>query len=290
MAREDYEANEKDIDRVNEITGLELEAGRRDGQETEDGFVPSHPLDDPQTLCRALVETIANEGPEEYAYFANENRQRIADAAQRDESVIEVLLIGYKMGITLGNAACMNDLGALYYMGELVPQDYAKAAELYHMAMQAGCYQSIINLGYIYEYGRIGRPDHQKAFQYYALAAALAPSCEATYKLGDMYSRGVAVERDMCVANALWEKAFELANNREDLAQPAARIAKLLMDPDCAQWDIKPDPLRALSLYQTAEVGLRLSIANGATYYKKRLQEVIEGQGWARELVELMGA
>ena len=39
----------------------------------------------------------------------------------------------------------MNDLGALYYMGDLVEQDYAKAAELYEMAADAGCFQSIIN-------------------------------------------------------------------------------------------------------------------------------------------------
>ena len=37
----------------------------------------------------------------------------------------------------------MNDLGALYYMGDLVEQDYAKAAELYEMAADAGCFQSI---------------------------------------------------------------------------------------------------------------------------------------------------
>ena len=78
----------------------------------------------------------------------------------------------------------MNDLGALYYMGDLVEQDYAKAAELYEMAADAGCFQSIINLGYIYEYGRTGKPDHTKAYQWYSLAAALAPSSEAVYKLG----------------------------------------------------------------------------------------------------------
>lgn len=31
------------------------------------------------------------------------------------------------------------------------------------MAMDAGCYQSIVNLGYIYEYGRTGDPDYAKA-------------------------------------------------------------------------------------------------------------------------------
>lgn len=69
----------------------------------------------------------------------------------------------------------MNDLGALYYMGDLVEQDYAKAAELYEMAADAGCFQSIINLGYIYEYGRTGKPDHTKAYQWIRSPQRLRP-------------------------------------------------------------------------------------------------------------------
>ena len=46
-------------------------------------------------------------------------------------------------------------------------------------------------------------------------------------------------------------------------------------------------PLRALALYQRAEIGLRIDIANGMTYYAKRLREAIEGQEKARELVEM---
>ena len=41
------------------------------------------------------------------------------------------------------------------------------AAELYEMAMDAGCHQSIINLGYIWEHGRTGERNYEKAFQYY---------------------------------------------------------------------------------------------------------------------------
>lgn len=38
------------------------------------------------------------------------------------------------------------------------------AAELYEMAMDAGCYQSIINLGYIREYGRTGERNYEKYY------------------------------------------------------------------------------------------------------------------------------
>lgn len=181
----------------------------------------------------------------------------------------------------------MNDLGALYYMGDLVEQDYAKAAELYEMAADAGCFQSIINLGYIYEYGRTGKPDHAKAYQWYSLAAALAPSSEAVYKLGDMFSRGRAVPQDRSKAYRLYERSLELARDDAEFAQPAIRIASMLIDPDAPSRGIDRNPLRALALYQRAEIGLRIDIANGMTYYAKRLREAIEGQEKARELVEM---
>lgn len=288
MSKEDYVPTPDDLEFVDREFDMSLGLSQRNGYDTEDGFVPEHPLDDVDRLCTKLLEKAAAAGSgDDYVIFVNAQRRRIRDAARRDERVARVVVIGHKMCIACGSASSMNMLGGMYYMGELVEQDYAKAAELYEMAMNDGLYQSIINLGYIYEYGRIGEPDHNKAFQYYALAAALAPSCEATYKLGDMFARGKVVERDMSKAYALWERAADLSENAEEFAQPAARIAKLLMDPDCAKWDIDPDPLRALMLYQRAEIGLRLSIAAGATYYRKRLEEVIEGQGWARELVNL---
>ena len=152
--------------------------------------------------------------PGAFAAFAARNRQRMCVAAADSDDVSRLLVIGYKMGISHGDAACMNDLGALYYMGDLVERAYAKAAELYEMAMSHGCYRSIINLGYIWEYGRTGERDYQKAYQYYALAAALADSSEAAYKLGDMYSRGKFVERDMAKAYQLWSRCLSVPARR----------------------------------------------------------------------------
>ena len=57
--------------------------------------------------------------------------------------VVEVLVLGYKLGIADGSGACMYDLGALYYMGDLVEQDYVKAAELYEMAAGGAAMESI---------------------------------------------------------------------------------------------------------------------------------------------------
>lgn len=226
---------------------------------------------------------------DDFAHYVDENMQRIHAMAPAYPEVAEMVVLGFKVGIAAGSGACMNDLGALYYRGDLVEQDYHKAADLYHMAADAGCYQSIINLGYIYEYGHTGAPDYTKAYQWYSLAAALAPSCEAVYKLGDMFSRGRAVPRDMRRAHQLYERSLSLAGNEVEAAQPAIRIAKMLIDPEGSSYGVEPDPLRTLALFQQAEFGLRIDIAHGLTYYTKRLQEAIEGQTQARALLEAEG-
>lgn len=224
-----------------------------------------------------------------FAEYAHLNRARIREVARQAPEVAEMLVLGYHVGIAGGSGVCMNDLGVLYYMGDIVEQDYQKAAELYEMALDAGCYQSIINLGYIYEYGRTGEPDYAKAYRCYSLAAALAPSSEAAYKLGDMFSRGRAVPRDMGKAYRLYERSLDLACDDVQRAQPAVRIAKMLIDPEGPSYGVQPDLLRALALFQQAEIGLRKDIADGQTYYAKRLQEAIEGQSRAREMVEAEG-
>ena len=90
-----------------------------------------------------------------------------------------------------------------------------------------------------------------------------------------MYARGRGVACDMVTARALYERSLELADNAVALAQPAA-----------ASLGIESDPLRALALFQQAEIGLRLDIADGQTYYRARLEEAIEGQRRARELLD----
>lgn len=236
-------------------------------------------------MVAMLAEAALSDRGDGFACYVAENMVAIRASALRSEEVCTVLVMGYELGISVGSAACMNDLGALYYMGELVPQDYARAAKLYEQAMDHGCFQSIINLGYIYEYGRTGEADHQKAYQCYALVSALQPSCEAVYKLGDMYSRGEAVPSSMGKACRLWERSLELAESVVEAAQPSVRIAKAIVNPSCEEWGEEYDPLRALSLFQQAEIGLRMDISKGATYYRRRLTEAIEGQDLARQRI-----
>lgn len=283
MSEAEYRPTKRDLERLAELASAKLTI-----HESNEDYHDEAETQNAEDLLRELGQALFSGGGDAFASFVSQNSARIREAARYDERVAEVLVLGYKLGISADSGACMNDLGALYYMGELVEQDYARAAELYEMAMAHGCYQSVVNLGYIYEYGRTGEKDLGKACRYYALAAALAPSSEAVYKLGDMYSRGVTGERDVMKAKALWERSLELAQGLAEFAQPAIRIAKLLIDAEAVAQGVKRDSLRALHLFQQAEIGLRIDITeNGMTYYRRRLEEAIEGQERARALVEL---
>jgi hypothetical protein len=144
----------------------------------------------------------------------------------------------------------------------------------------------MINLGYIYEYGRVGEPDHMAAYMQYAKVCALTQNSEAHYKMGDMYSRGKVVPRDLRLAFGLYDRSFGFAEDEVEQAQPAIRIANIISDPENVRLGIPYDPMAALGLYQLAERGLRMDIAQGATYYRKRLREAIEGQERMREVLD----
>lgn len=285
MENSTFNVSREDLERMAELSGIDVTF-----HETNLDYHDEAEIDNANELLKELGKVAFSSGGNNFARFVAENGERIRKLAPFNDGIAELLVLGYKLGISAGSAACMNDLGALYYMGEFVEQDYTKAAKLYEMAMEHGCYQSIVNLGYIYEYGRIGEKDLERAYRCYALAVALAPSCEAVYKLGDMYSRGITGQRDLPKAKALWERSLELADGIVETAQPAVRIAKLLVDPSAWEQGIERDPLRALSLYQQAEIGLRIDITvNGMTYYQRRLDEAIAGQDVARAMVETDG-
>ena len=88
------------------------------------------------------------------------------------------------------------------------------------------------------------------------------------------------------LARVLWQRSYDVADDIEDVAQPAIRLARLYEEPNCEEAGLQPDPLKALSLYQQAEIGLRISVAKGAHYYERRLREAVEGQLRVRKLLD----
>lgn len=238
-------------------------------------------------MIYVLVSAYYAAGPTAFAEEVEEHRVQLNIACRLSEKLKQVVLIGLRMGTDAGDGACANELGALYYTGDIVEQSYQKAAEYYELAAQAGYVQAMVNLGYIHEYGRLGAADPHKAYMYYSFAAAVYDSSEALYKMGDMFAAGRGVDANGRAALTLWQRALDNAADPENRGQAAFRIAQVLADEGtCAELGIEFDPLMALQLFQTAEVGLRISVQQGLTYYEKRLQQAIDGQQRARELLD----
>ena len=66
-----------------------------------------------------------------HALHAHNCKLNSADhVAANHPKVADVLVTCYKIGIGNGSAACMNDLGALYYMGDIVEQPAIRIANI----------------------------------------------------------------------------------------------------------------------------------------------------------------
>lgn len=246
------------------------------------------PFTDDETLadaCAQLASDLLNNDPCSFISSLASDYAFVY-ASCTDETFAKLVVRGCEYGVACRDGACANLLGAMYYSGTFVDQDYKRAKELYELAESQGAVQAMINLGYIYEYGRTGERDYLKAFMQYAKASAAYDAPEALYKLGDMYSRGSAVEKDMRAAYLLYEKCLTQSETIEMQAQAAIRIARLVSSSEYEDVGIEFNPALAFELYQLAERGLRADIAQGQTYYRKRLQEAIDGQERMRELLD----
>lgn len=125
----------------------------------------------------------------------------------------------------LGVSHC--NLGAMYYTGNGVGQDYHKAQDHYEHGFRLGDSQAACNLGYCYVYERAGIKDDARAFECFAYAAANL-NINGTYKLGDCYDNGTHVARDPYKAFAIYNAAESLAERMDDptfTAEIAYRIA-----------------------------------------------------------------
>ncbi len=104
------------------------------------------------------------------------------------------------------------NLGAMYYTGHGMAQDFAKAYRLYKMAADAGIRQAITNCGYCWYYGRHQAADMKKVREFFEKGALLFNDGNCLYKLGDLYRSGRGgVEKNEIYAYILYERAYEQA-------------------------------------------------------------------------------
>ena len=74
--------------------------------------------------------------------------------------------------VEVDNSYAFHNLAGCYARGVMdMPQDFAKANELYLKAGELGCASAYLNLGYTYDNGEGVEVDKKKAKHYYELAA-----------------------------------------------------------------------------------------------------------------------
>ena len=112
------------------------------------------------------------------------------------------------------------DIGALYYSGLSVPQDYAKAMEYYEQSARMGNLRALGNLGYCYYYGRSVPQDYAKAYHYFILGVLLGNDPNCLYKLGDMYLNGYHVAANEDYAFQLYQRAWDANKEYGDFFTP----------------------------------------------------------------------
>jgi TPR repeat protein len=172
--------------------------------------------------------------------------------------------------IRRGNAEAMLSLGAMYYMGRGVSQDYTKAIKWYSKAADRGNHWANNNLGYCHYYGKSIPIDYEKALIYF-MKAACDGNGNSMYKIGDMYYNGYFVKQDYNTAYYWYNKAYNVIyEGGECYPEIAFRFG------NCYFYGhgIKQDYLKSLYYYQKSEYYFYQEIKKGDPFAKLTLETV----------------
>ena len=129
--------------------------------------------------------------------------QKRADAEQ---AAADSALTDLQQRAAAGDATAQFELGALYYLGQGVPQDYAQAAVWWERAATQDHVDAQFNLGALYGEGQGVAQDYSQARAWYEKAAAQGHA-RAQYNLGVLYNKGRGVVQDYAQARTWYEKA-----------------------------------------------------------------------------------
>lgn len=106
----------------------------------------------------------------------------------------------------VSNPVSLAGMARMYYNGQGVAVDYAKALYLYRQAALQGHAASMIAVGAMYENGLGTSPDYAAAMQWYRKAAGQGYA-SAQQSVGDLYRLGKGVRKDEAEAARWYEKA-----------------------------------------------------------------------------------
>ena len=130
----------------------------------------------------------------DYSYRENLSPEEV-------ERGLHYLQLSAAQGYFHGIAA--DEVGTIYYYGELVPRDYQKAKTWFATAELKGIPTATHMLGECAYYGYDEDVDFAKAVKYYIKAAPTYVN--AVIRLGDMYQRGEYLPLDPAFAKELFE-------------------------------------------------------------------------------------
>lgn len=128
----------------------------------------------------------------------------------------------------LGDPNAQYNLGVQFHRGESVPQDLAKAAELWRLASKAGIIEAFNNLGHLKYYGRGIKQDRAEGVRLWRVAATKGLN-ESQIHLAFAYSDGLYLRPDYIEAYA-WALTGKHFAEQED--EPENRKALLEMADD----------------------------------------------------------
>ena len=151
-----------------------------------------------------------------------------------DDELSEQMVKYYEEGVDEGISLAALNLGAMYYSGVFIEQDFKKAVELYMIAAESDdehiAVRALCNLGYCHYYGRDIPVDYEKAFNFFMQGSVLYNDANCLYKLGDMYRHGNFVNKDNKTALKLYKQAYYNFNGENDcLADVCTRLGEFYL-------------------------------------------------------------
>ena len=183
-------------------------------------------------VCRGCVYAVQSR-----ALLARNKDQLCPFCRTPNPSTVEEIIKRFEKRIDLNDADAMFDLGTFYSNGDKgLPQNMAKALELWHRAAEFGCALAYANIAYCYRNGRGVDVDEKKAMHYYELAAMLG-SAHARHNLG-------AAEADA----GNWDRALKhyMIAVKDGVIYPLKNIKNLYSNG----YATKDDYAKALRLHQ----------------------------------------
>ena len=187
-----------------------------------------------KTICSGCVRAVAKRDGVGLCPFC-----RTPAPTTNEESIIQI-----KKRVEIGDAEAIYGLGCWYSSGDDgLPQNYAKALELWHRAAELGNAIAYFNIGCAYDLGNGVERDDKKADHYWELAA-MRGDVESRHNLGSKEGRAGNMDRAL--------KHFMIAVSFGDNAS-LKKIKLLFMH----KYATKDDYAKALRVYQETLIEIK---------------------------------